>query len=115
MYPCDCSCRVHLLFAEEQMLTQKLHDAQLRLYDIEEEKNAWLLFVRQALVDWEFLDSSVLKCYPSSSRLNVANGVKQTVAADNPFDDDVDEPADNDATTAIATTATGNICEYLYC
>ena len=73
-------------FTEERALAQKLHDQQLVLYDLEEEKSAWLLLVRQALIDWDFLDNSLKRCYPSENKLRQANG--DFPRESNPFDCD---------------------------
>jgi hypothetical protein len=87
---------------EEKTWNQELRAAQLVMYDLEEEKSAWLLMVRQALVEWEFMDSSLRKCFPSKAKVQLANGIDggrsggahETTAPggnDNPFDSDEED------------------------
>jgi hypothetical protein len=60
------SSRPRELTTEEKSITQSLRAAQLKLYDFEEEKSAWYLLMKQVILDWEFLDRSFAKCYPSA-------------------------------------------------
>lgn len=51
--------------------------AQLRLFDMEEARKAWLFLVRQAVLDWEFLDRSLAKCRPADDTSSTLPSVSE--------------------------------------
>jgi hypothetical protein len=96
---------IWLCCVEEKTLNQELRSVQLALYDLEEEKSAWLLLIRQALVEWEFLDSSLKKCYPSKTKIHLANGGAALSANDNPFDSDDEGSKTQKGAPAVAVAS----------
>ena len=47
---------------DSDSLNQQLRAAQLRAYDFEEERQSWLMLIRQAILDCQFLDSEINVC-----------------------------------------------------
>ena len=76
-----CICISHLTnsivcITEELKASQELRSANLCQYDLDEEKQSWLLLMRQAIVDWEFLDNMLRRCFPSNKTLHLLTSAK---------------------------------------
>ena len=51
--------------AEELEEEERTRDAQLRSYAQDEERQRWLTFIRQAILDWQYLDTALKECIPA--------------------------------------------------
>jgi hypothetical protein len=52
---------------EKELVENKLRMLQLRLYDLEDECQNWLLLARQAILDIIFLETSIIECSPNQN------------------------------------------------
>ena len=51
---------------------QSIRTAQLRIYEFEEEKQAWMLLVRQAILDCQYLDKAAEECLVPAALLSTS-------------------------------------------
>ena len=51
-----------IFWTEKKNAANTWRAAQLRLFDLEEERQAWLRVGRQAVLDWDFLDKALTSC-----------------------------------------------------
>ena len=51
---------------------QSIRTAQLRIYEFEEEKQAWMLLVRQAILDCQYLDKAAEECFVPTALLSTS-------------------------------------------
>lgn len=51
--------------AEKKSQASAWRAAQLHQFDLEEERNAWMLLARQTVLDWDYLDQTLKDCSPS--------------------------------------------------
>ena len=68
---------------------QSIRTAQLRIYEFEEEKQAWMLLVRQAILDCQYLDKAAEECLVPATLLStsfstIASSISPTPPRDQP-------------------------------
>lgn len=56
---------------DDVKLNERFDAAKLSMYDIEEERQAWIMLSRQAILDCQFLENAVLECHNISADENI--------------------------------------------